>query len=135
MIHNGPPHPSNEGYAYAKRMIDVLNRCYYDQYNLTYTSIIPTNVYGPNDNFSIEDGHVIPGLIHKCYLAMKNNADFTIWGSGTPLRQFIHSDDLAALTVWTLRNYNSVEPIILSVPEEQEVSIKEVSIPQISSPT
>lgn len=99
MIHNGPPHTSNEGYAYAKRMIDVLNRCYAEEYGSNFTSIIPTNIYGPEDNFSIDDGHVIPGLIHKCYLAMKANTDLTIWGSGRPLRQFIYSRDLAALTV------------------------------------
>ena len=64
-IHNGPPHFSNQGYSYAKRMIDVMNKCYSDQYGLKYTSVIPTNVFGPHDNFNIEDGHVLPGLIHK----------------------------------------------------------------------
>ena len=54
MIHNGPPHSSNEGYAYAKRMIDVMNRCYYEEYGLAYTSVIPTNIYGPHDNFNIQ---------------------------------------------------------------------------------
>lgn len=127
MVHNGPPHTSNEGYAYAKRMIDTLNRCYKEEYGCNFTSIIPTNIYGPHDNFSIADGHVIPGLIHKCYLAKKDGTDFTIWGSGKPLRQFIHSSDLAALTVWTLRNYHSVDPIILSVGEEDEVSIGDVA--------
>ena len=128
MVHNGPPHPSNEGYAYAKRMIDVLNRSYERQYGLKYTSIIPTNIYGPHDNFNVEDGHVIPGLIHKCYKAQVAGEDFVVWGSGTPLRQFIHSHDLAALTVWTLRNYHSTEPIILSVDEEAEVPIGEVAL-------
>lgn len=60
MVHDGPPHPSNEGYAYAKRMIDVQNRCYHEQYGCNFTSIVPTNVFGPHDNFSIEDGHVLP---------------------------------------------------------------------------
>lgn len=77
---------------------------------------------------TLQDGHVIPGLVHKCYLAKKNGTDFTIWGSGSPLRQFIHSSDLAALTVWTLRKYESTEPIILSVGEEDEVSIKDVAL-------
>ena len=128
MVHNGPPHPSNEGYAYSKRMIDVLNRAYERQYGLRYTSIIPTNIYGAHDNFSIEDGHVVPGLIHKCHLAQSTGSDFVIWGSGTPLRQFIHSSDLAALTVWALRSYHSTEPIILSVDEEAEVSIRDVAL-------
>mmetsp|Transcript_49958 Transcript_49958/g.99183 ORF Transcript_49958/g.99183 Transcript_49958/m.99183 type:complete len:325 (-) Transcript_49958:44-1018(-) len=127
MVHNGPPHNSNLGYSVAKRMIDVLNHCYKDQYDLDYTSIIPTNIYGPHDNFNVDDGHVIPGLIHKCYMAKRDGTDFVIWGSGSPLRQFIYSRDLADLTVWVLRNYGSIDPIILSVDEEAEVSIKEVA--------
>ena len=128
MVHNGPPHNSNIGYAYAKRMIDVLNRCYNEEYGCNFTSIIPTNIYGPHDNFSIEDGHVIPGLIHKCYLAKKNSTDLVIWGSGKPLRQFIYSEDLARLTVWVMRNYHSPDPIILSVGEKDEVSIADVAL-------
>jgi len=127
MLHDGPPHPSNEGYAYAKRMIDTLNRAYAEEYGCNFTSIIPTNIYGPHDNFSIQNGHVIPGLIHKCYLAKKNDTPFTIWGSGTPLRQFIYSLDLAELTVWVMRSYHSPEPITLSVDESAEVSIKELA--------
>jgi len=124
MIHNGPPHHSNEGYAYAKRMIDVQNRCYREEYGCNFTSVIPTNVFGPHDNFSIEDGHVLPGLMHKVYRAKLSGEPFTIWGSGTPLRQFIYSFDLAKLFVWTMRHYHSVEPLILSVGEEDEVDIK-----------
>eukprot|EP01138_Halocafeteria_seosinensis_P010311 gb/GECG01010529.1/.p1 GENE.gb/GECG01010529.1/~~gb/GECG01010529.1/.p1 ORF type:complete len:325 (+),score=43.94 gb/GECG01010529.1/:1-975(+) len=128
MVHNGPPHNSNEGYAYAKRMIDVMNRAYQEEYGCQFTSVIPTNVYGPYDNFNIDDGHVIPGLIHKAYLAKKNDDDFVIWGSGSPLRQFIYSEDLAELMIWVLRNYDSSDPIILSVGEEEEVSIKDVAL-------
>jgi GDP-L-fucose synthase len=128
MLHNGPPHTSNEGYALAKRMIDTMNRAYAEEYGCNFTSIIPTNIYGPHDNFSIQNGHVIPGLIHKCYLAKKNNTDFTIWGSGTPLRQFIYSLDLAELTVWVMREYHSPDPITLSVDEADEVSIKDVAL-------
>ena len=99
MIHNGPPHGSNAGYAYAKRMIDVQNRCYADQHGCKWTSVVPTNIFGPHDNFSIDDGHVLPGLMHKVYKAKRDGGDFTIWGSGTPLRQFIYSEDLGALMV------------------------------------
>ena len=91
MLHDGPPHESNEGYAYAKRLIDTMNRAYAEEYGCNFTSIIPTNIYGPHDNFSIKNGHVIPGLIHKCYNAKKDNTPFTIWGSGKPLRQFVYS--------------------------------------------
>jgi len=127
MIHNGPPHHSNAGYAYAKRMIDVMNKGYNEQHGCNFTSIVPTNIYGPHDNYSIEDGHVIPGLIHKAYLAKKNGTELSIWGSGSPLRQFIYSEDLAKLTVWVMREYHSPEPIILSVGEEDEVSIEHVA--------
>jgi len=128
MIHNGPPHHSNEGYAYAKRMIDTMNRAYASEYGCNFTSIIPTNIYGKYDNFSIEKGHVIPGLIHKCYKAKQDNTPFRIWGSGTPLRQFVYNRDLAELTVWVTREYNETDPIILSVDEADEVTIKEVAL-------
>ncbi|KAG8515388.1 GDP-L-fucose synthase, partial [Galemys pyrenaicus] len=127
MIHNGPPHSSNFGYSYAKRMIDVQNRAYFEQHGRTFTAVIPTNVFGPHDNFSIEDGHVLPGLIHKAHLAKSSGSALTVWGSGKPRRQFIYSLDLARLFIWVLREYDEVEPIILSVGEEDEVSIREAA--------
>jgi GDP-L-fucose synthase len=123
-IHLGAPHFSNDAYAYAKRMAEVQIRAYREQYGLNYTSVIPTNIYGPNDNFNIENGHVIPSLIHKCYMARENNTDLVIWGSGEPLREFIYSKDVAELVLWVLENYNEPEPIILSTSEE--ISIKDV---------
>merc|ERR1719499_1806656 len=127
MIHNGPPHTSNEPYAYAKRMIDVQNRAYHQQYGCMFTSVIPTNIFGLHDNFHLKDSHVIPALIHKCYLAKKEGTDFTCFGSGTPLRQFIYSYDLAKLMIWALESYEGIEPIILSVDESDEISIKDVA--------
>lgn len=127
MIHNGPPHSSNFGYSYAKRMIDVQNRAYHEQHGCMFTAVIPTNVFGPFDNYNIEDGHVLPGLIHKVYLAKKNGTPLTIWGTGKPRRQFIYSLDLGRLFIWVLREYKEIDPIILSVGEEDEVSIKEAA--------
>lgn len=123
-IHLGPPHSSNNAYAYAKRMADVQIRAYNEQYGLNYVSVIPTNIYGPNDLFSIENGHVLPALIHKCYLAKKNRTDFVVWGSGKPLREFIYSKDVAKITEWALHNYKDPEPLILSTSEE--ISIREI---------
>ncbi|MEE6462954.1 hypothetical protein FKM82_005710 [Ascaphus truei] len=100
---------------------------YYEQHGCRFTSVIPTNVFGPHDNFNIEDGHVLPGLIHKVYLAKKNSTALSIWGTGKPRRQFIYSLDLARLFIWVLREYEEVDPIILSVGEEDEVSIKEAA--------
>jgi GDP-L-fucose synthase len=123
-IHLGPPHFSNDAYAYSKRMVDVQIQAYREQYGLNYKSVIPTNIYGPNDNYDIKNGHVVPSLIHKCFLARENKTPLTIWGSGNPLREFIFSRDVAKLTEWILFNYDENEPIILSTSEE--ISIKEV---------
>ena len=117
-IHLGPPHSSNDAYAYAKRMTDIQIRSYKEQYGLNYKSVIPCNIYGPNDNYDIVNGHVLPSLIHKCYLARENKTPLSIWGSGKPLREFIFSKDVAKLTEWVLHNYNESEPIILSTSEE-----------------
>jgi len=126
-IHSGLPHDSNFGYAHAKRMVDVQNHAYKAQHGCNFTSAIPTNVFGPDDNFDLEGAHVIPGLIHKCYLAKKNGTPFVIGGTGKPLRQFIYSYDLAKLFIWQLREYDDVEPVILSVGEDEEVSIKDLA--------
>jgi GDP-L-fucose synthase len=123
-IHSGEPHHTNFGYAYSKRMVDVMLRSYNKQYGLNYFSIIPCNVYGPNDYYNLENGHVIPTLIHKCYLAKKNGTDLEVWGDGTPLREFIYSKDLAHITTLLLEKYDGVEPVIVSNPTE--VSIREV---------
>lgn len=127
MLHNGPPHHSNDAYAYSKRMLEVLCKSYQSQYNKDFICIIPTNIYGKNDNFHLEDSHVIPGLIHKCYLAKKENKKFVVAGSGKPLRQFIHSIDLAKLIMWTLLDYKDKDSIILSVSEKDEVSIEDIA--------
>jgi GDP-L-fucose synthase len=127
MIHNGAPHQSNEGYAYAKRMIDVLNRCYREEYGCNFTAVIPTNIFGPYDNYALDCSHVIPALIHKCYIAKRDQKPFVVLGTGKPLRQFIYSRDLARLMVWVLFNYEDPSPLILSVDEKDEVSIGQVA--------
>lgn len=125
MLHDGPPHDSNYPYAYAKRFMEIHSRTYNEQFNDNFVCVIPTNIYGPHDNFNLNDAHVIPALIHKCYLAKKNNEDFIVAGSGKPLRQFIYSEDLAKLIMWVLENYNDKTSIILS--PEQEVSIEYIA--------
>jgi GDP-L-fucose synthase len=123
-IHFGEPHNSNYPYAYAKRMADIQIRAYREQYGLEYVSVIPTNIYGPNDNFSLNSGHVIPMLLHKMYNSQRDNTDFVVWGSGTPLREFIYSKDVAKLSEWALDNYNESEPIIFS--NSIEISIMDL---------
>ena len=132
-IHLGPPHISNFGYSHAKRLVDVQNHAYVDAFQRNgekgrlFTAAIPTNVFGPHDNFDLQQAHVIPALIHKCYLAQQTGAQFVLRGTGEPLRQFIYSRDLAKLFVWMLRAYDSVEPLILSVGEQDEVPIAQVA--------
>jgi GDP-L-fucose synthase len=125
-LHNGPPHDSNYTYAYAKRMLEIHCRAYRENYDVNFTCITPTNIYGPYDNFDLENGHAIPSLIHKCYLAKKNNIDFVIKGTGKPLRQFIYSEDLARLIMNVMEDSIIYDNVILSVPEKGEISIGDV---------
>jgi len=142
MIHLGPPHDSNFGYSYAKRMIDVLNKAYHNYncndstgaHKTVFTSVIPTNVFGSYDNFNVDHSHVIPGLIAKAYKAVTEakqkgakSAKLVVFGSGEPKRQFIYSIDLAKLIIWVLKSYEEIDPIILSVGEEDEISIREAA--------
>ena len=121
-IHMGEPHPSNYAYAYAKRMLEVQSRAYRDQYGSNFITVIPCNIYGPNDNFNLDSGHVIPSLIHKCYLAKQNNTDFEIWGTGQAYREFIYSNDVSYIAQWVLENYNEYEPLIISPDEEISIA-------------
>ena len=127
MLHNGPPHTSNDAYAYAKRILEVHSKAYQEQYDDNFICIIPTNIYGENDNYSLEDGHVVPALIHRCFLAKENGDKFVVRGTGTPLRQFIYSEDLANLILWVLENYKEKDSLILSVGEKDEVSIENIA--------
>lgn len=126
-LHDGPPHDSNYAYAYAKRLLDVHCRAYREQCNRNYFCVIPTNVYGPHDNFNLKDGHVIPALIHQCYLAKQDNKPFYVKGSGKPLRQFIYSLDIAKCIYHLLFNYKISKSIILSVSEKDETTIGQVA--------
>lgn len=125
-LHKGPPHESNFGYAYAKRMLDIQSRAYRKQYGCNFINVIPNNTYGPNDNFDVENGHVIPSLIMKIHEAkILRLPSVNIWGDGTPLRQFTYSYDLASSIFWAFKNYHKEEPINIGNP--MELSIKYVA--------
>ena len=132
-LHKGPPHESNASYAYAKRMLQVQCDAYNKQYGRKYVCVIPTNIYGPNDNFDLENSHVIPGLIHKCFLAKESNNKFIVSGSGKPLRQFIYSEDLAKIIMWFLEENSNrvandiITSIILSPDASDEISIENIA--------
>ena len=120
-IHLGPPHHTNFGYAYAKRMMSVQIDAVNQQYGTDYFTIIPTNVYGPKDNYNLMSGHVIPSLIHRCYLAMQENSNLVIWGSGKPLREFIFARDVADISL-ALLHKEKVGSVIVSPSEEISIA-------------
>ncbi len=124
-LHLGPPHPSNFGYAYAKRMVDVMSRAYRQQYGCNFITAIPNNLYGKNDNFDLEKSHVIPSLIRKVWEAkINNNPSVECWGDGSSLREFTYSEDIVKILLFLLENYDEPEPI--NIGNTEEYSIKQV---------
>jgi GDP-L-fucose synthase len=132
MLHLGPPHESNFGYAYAKRMIEVQSKAFRRQHGRNYTTAIPNNLYGLNDNFDLDMGHVIPAVIRKIYEAKNNITEIplTFWGNGSSLREFTFADDLAKDLLMMIGEYND-SPIYndenpLNIGSSEEVSIKDL---------
>lgn len=124
-LHSGEPHGSNFGYAYAKRMLDVQSRAYRQQFGSNFICAIPNNLYGENDNFHLQDSHVIPALMRKIYEAKLEDKPFVeVWGNGKPLREFTYSGDIAKILLFLLENYDDNEPI--NIGNTQEYSIHEV---------
>jgi len=123
-LHEGVPFDAHYSYAHAKRISDIQTEIYNKSFNLNYTSLIPTNIFGENDNYNLNFGHVIPSLIHKCYESKKNNTPFTIWGDGSPIREFIYSDDLAKISLDILSIDSIPQKIVAS--NSKPISINEV---------
>lgn len=123
-IHNGEPHESNFGYAYAKRMLEVQSRAIRKQYGLKYITAIPNNIYGENDNFDLENGHVLPAIIRKVYEAKLTGSSPVFWGSGRPLREFTYSYDIATALINLAENYEDVSPV--NIGKTGEISILSV---------
>ena len=124
-LHLGPPHQSNFGYAYAKRMVDVMSRAYRQQHGCNFITAIPNNLYGENDNFDLEKSHVIPALIRKIWEAKLSKRDSVeCWGDGSPLREFTYSEDIARILVFLLEHYD--EPTPINIGNTREYSIKQI---------
>jgi len=123
-IDNGTPHPSNHGYSYSKRLLYHSTRYCREVTGNNWISIIPNNIYGENDNFNLEKGHLVPALIRKAHEASISGEDFIVWGDGTPLRQFLYSDDLAKVILWAIENWDSGVPMM--AVNETEYSIKQI---------
>ena len=126
-LHLGPPHFSNFGYAYAKRMVDVMSRAYREQYGCNFITAIPNNLYGENDNFDLENSHVIPALMRKVWEAKLNNKPTVeCWGDGSPLREFTYSEDIVNILMFLMKNYDGKDPVNIGNTEEH--SIKQVMV-------
>lgn len=121
-LHDGKPFSAHSSYAYSKRMVDVQIEAYRQQYGREYCSVIPGNIFGENDNFNLEDGHVVPCLIHKGYLAKKNDTPLEAWGDGSPTREFLYARDVAHACVKILSQETLPQKIIVS--GDQEITIK-----------
>jgi GDP-L-fucose synthase len=121
-LHMGPPHPSNFGYAYAKRMLEVQSRAYRQQFGCNFISVIPNNLYGINDNYDLDNGHVIPALIRKFYEAKtRGEKEVVVWGTGRPMREFTFAKDAAKIILWLAENYDGAEPVNIGNPEEVSI--------------
>src|SRR5260221_2508972 len=124
---SGPLEETNEPYAIAKIAGIKLCDAYRSQYGANFISVMPTNLYGPNDNYDLNTSHVLPALIHKFHEAKKNNSPTVIlWGSGKPRREFLHADDLADACFFLMQKYN--EPGLVNVGVGEDLEIKELAL-------
>ncbi|MFO7343330.1 MAG: GDP-L-fucose synthase, partial [Bacillaceae bacterium] len=122
----GELEPTNEPYAIAKIAGIKMCQSYNRQYGTKYISVMPTNLYGPNDNFDLHTSHVLPALIRKFHEAKQNNAPYVeVWGTGTPRREFLYSDDLADACIFLMKNYEGNE--IINIGVGKDISIKELA--------
>ena len=119
----GPLEPTNEWYAVAKIAGIKMCQAYQRQYGCKFISAMPTNLYGPNDNFDLESSHVMPALIRKFHEAKAANAPtVTVWGSGKPLREFLHVDDCAEACLYLMENYDAEEIVNIGVGEDSSIA-------------
>jgi GDP-L-fucose synthase len=121
-----PLEPTNDAYAIAKIAGLKLCGAYNREYNTQYVALMPTNLYGPNDNYDLKSSHVLPALLRKAHEAKLNSdATLTVWGSGTPRREFLHVDDLAAATLFVLEH--NVTDGLFNVGVGEDLSIRELA--------
>ena len=123
---SGPLEPTNDGYAIAKIVGVKMCQAYHQQYGFNAISLMPTNLYGPNDNFDLNSGHVLPALIRRFHEAKESNSSYVeCWGDGSAMREFLHVDDLAEACYICIKNYNKPEHI--NVGTGEDVTIKQLT--------
>lgn len=123
----GALEPTNDAYAIAKIAGIKLCQAYNEQYGTAYISVMPTNLYGPHDNFDLVSSHVLPALMRKCHEAkLTGSPEFTVWGTGTPVREFLYVDDLADACLYLMRTYNDNK--IVNIGTGVGVTIKDLAL-------
>lgn len=123
----GELEPTNEPYAIAKIAGIKMCDAYRSQYGCNFVSVMPTNLYGPHDNYDLQNAHVLPSLIRKFHEAKTNGAsEVTVWGSGSPMREFLHADDMADACVYLMKNYN--EPGLVNIGTGSDITIKDLAL-------
>ena len=126
-IHSGAPHKSNFAYAYSKRMLDIQSRAINKQMGYQYFCVCPNNLYGINDNFDLENSHVIPAMIRKFYEAKIDEKPIRLWGSGTPLREFTFASDIPDVISFLISLNHTVEGVVNIGNTAEEISISRLS--------
>ena len=123
----GPLEPTNEPYAIAKIAGIKLCDAYRSQYGCNFISVMPTNLYGPNDNYDLKTSHVLPALLRKFHEAkIKGEKEVVMWGTGSPLREFLHVDDLADACLFLMQKYD--EPGLVNIGTGKDISIKDLAL-------
>lgn len=117
--------PTNEPYAIAKIAGIKMCDAYRSQYGCNFISVMPTNLYGPNDNYDLQNSHVLPAMIRKFHEAKLNGNSVELWGSGTPKREFLHANDMADACVYLMEDYN--EAGLVNIGTGEDLSIKELA--------
>ena len=120
-----PLEPTNEAYSIAKIIGLKMCQFYHKQYGFNAISLMPSNLYGPNDNFNVDQCHVIPGMINKFITSKETKNPVVLWGDGSPTRQFMYSEDIADACIFLMKTYDS--PEIINVSNEDEYTIKNLS--------
>lgn len=124
-IHQGPPHGSNYSYAFAKRLVEPSIRAYRAEYDMNIIGLVPNGIYGPNANYAYEDSVMLSALIRRFHENKDSDEKLTVWGDGSPLREYTYSEDMARAYMWCLDNYD--EEQILHVGTTEEHSVKSVA--------
>lgn len=124
-IHEGYPHESNYGSSFAKRLIDPAIRAYREEFGMCVVGLIPSGIFGENDNFNNDDAPMVPSLIKRFYENRNNDNKIIIWGDGTPLREYTYARDLARIYMWALEHYDDSQ--VLNIGSTEENSVKDIA--------